>query len=86
MKIVREKSVARDIEWLRLQVTLMRWHLDAAGSAAAEAVHQYLRRARNAYENSESALAECQLTHEERREVEMALSSLSTELELRGAR
>jgi hypothetical protein len=74
-----------DITWFRLQLTLMRWHLDAARSAATEAVHHYLQRVESAYEMSEHALNRCRLTHDERTEVEIELAALSTELELIGS-
>lgn len=87
MEIVREWPTMNDrnITWFRLQLTLMRWHLDAARSAATEAGHHYLQRVRNVYEMLEHALSKCQLTHDERREIEMELSALATELELGGS-
>lgn len=87
IEIVREGPAMndRDITWFRLQLTLMRWYLDAASSAATEAAHHYLQRVRNVYETSEHALNKCQLTHDERREVEMELSVLWTELEPGGS-
>lgn len=72
----------REITWIRLQLTLTRWHLDAASSAATEAVHSYLQRARHVYEVSAQALRTCQLTCAERSEFERELSSLGAALEV----
>ena len=75
----------RDATWIRLQLTLMRWYLDAASNAATEAVHQHIQHAWHVYEISQQALSTCQLTYDERSELERELSVLGAELELGGA-
>ena len=51
-------TIERDIAWVRSQLTVARWHLDAALAAPVEMARRNIDRARQAYEGARQALRE----------------------------
>lgn len=57
-------SIDDDVKWLQTQLTVARWHLDAAIAAPIEMARRNIDRARQAYEGACEALRELGLTGE----------------------
>jgi len=55
-------TIERDIAWVRSQLTVARWHLDAALAAPVEMARRNIDRARQAYEGARQALRELNQT------------------------
>lgn len=70
-----------DISSLQLQVTIARWHLDAAVYAEPDATRQHRDRARNAYESAMRMLALLNGGPAERRALERELSAIRSLLD-----
>lgn len=73
-----------DFAWIQTQLTVTRWHLDAAGSAAAEAVRHHVEQAQSVFGVTVGRLAVLQLSTEERDSIERELSEVRARLEAAG--
>lgn len=71
-----------DFTWIQTQLTLTRWYLDAAASAAAEAVHHHLEQAHSIYEITARSLAHLSLDEHERSFVERELAVLRVRFDM----
>jgi hypothetical protein len=74
-----------DIAWLQTQLTVARWHLDAALSAPIEIARRNIDRARQAYDGAHDALRELNLTVERRDIIARELASIRERLQAAGA-
>lgn len=70
-----------DLTWIQTQLTLTRWYLDAAASAAAGAVRHHLQQAQNVYDVTVCSLSQFHLDEGQRASIEQALSDLQARLE-----
>jgi len=73
-----------DLTWIQTQLTLVRWYLDAAGSAVAEAVRHHVQQAQNMYDVTVQTLAVLDLNVEERKSIERELSDVAARLQAAG--
>lgn len=69
-----------DFTWIQTQLTLARWYLDAAASAATERVHHHSQQARNVYEATVRSLSRLSLDEQQRNLVARELSALRVQL------
>lgn len=70
-----------DLKWIQTQLTLARWYLDAASSAAAEAMRNNLRHAQSMYDVAMRALSQLDVDEDQRASIERELSELRARLE-----
>ena len=75
-----------DLTWIQGQLTLARWHLDAAASSAADAVRHQLQKARDVYERTRISLARADLSEEQLALIERELAAVRVRLETNGER
>lgn len=78
-------SFEEDIMWLQTQLTVARWHLDAAIAAPIEMARRNIDRARQAYEGAREALRELGLTGERHHALSQELNSIRERLQAAGA-
>lgn len=78
-------SIEEDIRWLQTQLTVARWHLDAAIAAPIEMARRNIDRARQAYEGAREALRELGLTGERQQALSQELDSIRERLQAAGA-
>lgn len=71
-----------DFAWIQTQLILTRWYLDAAASAAAEAVHHHLEQAHRMYEITVRSLTHLRLDEHERSFVERELAVLRVRFDM----
>jgi hypothetical protein len=76
---MRTKSY--DITWIQTQLTLIRWYLDAATRASAEAVRQKIQQAREVYEAAARALSQMDLSEDQRESIDREMSVLRCRLD-----
>jgi hypothetical protein len=69
------------MEWLQTQLALAHWHLDAATSAAADAVRVHRQKAQEIYTRMVNSLARANLNPDERPEIERRIEGLASRLE-----
>jgi hypothetical protein len=70
-----------DIAWFQMQLALVQWHLDAALSAALEAVrHHHREKAREAYVQAIAVLPSAKLNPDQREEVARRIAALHLRL------
>ncbi len=79
-------AIERDIAWLRSQLTVARWHLDAALSAPVEMARRNIDRARQAYEGARQALRDLNLTGEPHEALRGELARVRERLQAAGAK
>jgi hypothetical protein len=78
-------SIDDEIAWLQTQLTVARWHLDAAVSAPIEMARRNIDRARQAYEGARQALRELGLTGERYEAFSKELTFIRERLQAAGA-
>lgn len=78
-------SIDDDIKWLQTQLTVARWHLDAAIAAPIGMARRNIDRARQAYETACEALKELGLTGERHQAFSQELRSIRERLQAAGA-
>lgn len=78
-------STPDDIAWLQTQLTVARWHLDAALSGPIEVTRRNIDRARQAYSGALEALSDLKLPSERRDEIARQLASIRERLQAAGA-
>ena len=78
-------SIDDDIKWLQTQLTVARWHLDAAIAAPIEVARRNIDRARQAYEGACEALRELGLTGERHQALSQELKHVRERLQAAGA-
>ncbi len=78
-------SIDDDIKWLQTQLTMARWHLDAAIAAPIEIARRNIDRARQAYDGAREALRELGLTGEPYQELSQELRGIRERLLAAGA-
>ena len=74
----------RDIAWLRSQLTVARWHLDAALAAPLERARSNIERARLAYEGAREAFRDLNLTGERHEALAQELARVRERLRAAG--
>jgi hypothetical protein len=74
-----------DIAWLQTQLTMARWHLDAALAAPIELARRNIERARQAYDGAREALENLDVTAERRELIARELVSIRERLQAAGA-
>lgn len=75
-----------DLTWIQGQLTLARWHLDAAANSAADAVRHQMQKARDVYEKTRISLSRAELNDEQRASIERELAAVRVRLETNGER
>jgi hypothetical protein len=70
-----------DMSSIRTQLTVARWHLDAAVGVASDAMLHNLRRARQLFEDVARSLPHLRLTRDQREEVERELAAIRSRWE-----
>ena len=78
-------SIDDDIKWLQTQLTVARWHLDAAIAAPIEIARRNIDRARQAYDGAREALRELGLTGEPHEALSQELKGIRERLLAAGA-
>ena len=78
-------AIERDIAWLRTQLTVARWHLDAAVAAPVEMARRNIDRARMAYDGAREALRDLNLTGEPHQTLTQELARIRERLQAAGA-
>jgi len=78
-------SIDDDIKWLQMQLTVARWHLDAAMAAPIEIARRNIDRARQAYDGAREALRELGLTGEREQALAQELKHVRERLQAAGA-
>jgi hypothetical protein len=78
-------SIDDDIKWLQLQLSVARWHLDAAMAAPIEMARRNIDRARQAYDGAREALRELGLTGERQQALSQELKRIRERLQAAGA-
>lgn len=73
-----------DIAWLQTQMTMARWHLDAALAAPTEVARRSIDRARRAYDGAREALADLDVAAERRETIVRELAGIRERLEAAG--
>jgi sialic acid synthase SpsE len=76
------KSKDCDLTWIQGQLTLARWHLDAAANSAADAVRHQLQKARDVYQRTMLSLLRAELHDEQRGSIERELAAVHVRLEI----
>ncbi len=71
----------KDIEWFELQLTVVRWHLDAANAARTDAVRAHIQKARGVHAGVCASLAHANFDKEARERLERECSELGTRLD-----
>ncbi|MGH8218283.1 MAG: hypothetical protein ACREUT_06925 [Steroidobacteraceae bacterium] len=79
------KSIDDDIRWLQTQLTVARWHLDAAVTAPIEIARRNIDRARQSYQAAREALRELGLTGERYQGLADELEAIRERLQAAGA-
>lgn len=74
-----------DVAWLQTQLTVAKWHLDAALTAPIELARRNIDRARQAYESAREALREIGLTGERYQSLSHELTHIRERLQAAGA-
>ena len=74
-------TMSADMEWFQLELALANWHLDAALSAAAEAVQYHRDKAQQSYSRAVAALTSATLSEDQRAEVERRIHAVRSRLE-----
>jgi hypothetical protein len=73
--------------WIRSQLRLAEWHLDAAAAAErAAAAHTQLEQARDAYQLASTALDDAELSASQQHELRETMHALSVRLYVIGRR
>lgn len=70
-----------DVTWIQTQVTLARWHLDAALSACTEGAQHNLQRSWQVCESTMNVLSHLDVPAEQREEFERELATIRSRLE-----
>lgn len=70
-----------DVTWIQTQLTVARWHLDAALSASTEAAHHNAQRSCHVCESAMNALSHLSVPAEQREEFERELAAIRSRLE-----
>lgn len=70
-----------DIIWVQTQLTVARWHLDAALSTTAEAAQHNLQRCCHVCESTMNAISHGEVPAEQREEFERELAAIRSRLE-----
>ena len=70
------------LQSIRTQLTVARWHLDAAISSDAESAREHQQRAREAFEEAVRVLARTELDTAQRQGVEQELFALRSRLKV----
>jgi len=78
-------AIEPDIAWLRSQLTVARWHLDAAVTAPVEIARRNIDRARMAYDGAKEALRDLDLTGEPHQTLAQELARIRERLQAAGA-
>ena len=78
-------TIERDIAWLRSQLTVARWHLDAALAAPVGMARRNIDRARQAYEGAREALRDLNLSEETHEVLAKELARVRERLQVAGA-
>lgn len=78
-------SVEADVKWLQTQLTVARWHLDAAIAAPIDSARRNIDRARQAYEGAQQALRELGLTGDRHETLSRELKVIRERLQAAGA-
>ena len=78
-------TIERDIAWARSQLTVARWHLDAALAAPVEMARRNIDRARQAYEGARQALRELNLSGTRQEALAGELAHVRERLQAAGA-
>ena len=78
-------SIDDDIKWLQMQLTVARWHLDAAMAAPIEIARRNIDRARQAYDGAREALRDLGLTGERQQTLAQELKGIRERLQAAGA-
>jgi len=79
------RSIEDDIKWLQTQLTVARWHLDAAIAAPIAMARRNIDRARQAYEAAREAFKELDLTGERQQAFAEELKHIRERLQSAGA-
>lgn len=79
------RTTDEDIAWLQTQLTVARWHLDAAIAAPIEVARRNIERARQAYDGAREALRDLSLSAERREALARDLASVRERLQAAGA-
>lgn len=74
-----------DVKWIQTQITLTRWYLDAAASAAAQRVHHHLQQAHRMYEITVGSLRHLSLDEDQRGSIERELEALRVRLDTKNS-
>jgi hypothetical protein len=77
-------SIDDDLAWLQSQLTVARWHLDAAIAAPIEIARRNIERARRAYDGAREALRKAGLTGERHRALTRELDHIRERLQSAG--
>ena len=70
-----------DITWVQTQLTVARWHLDAALSTTAEAAQRNLQRSCRICESTTNALSHLDVPAKQREEFERELAAIRSRVE-----
>lgn len=79
-------SIDDEIAWLQTQLTVARWHLDAAIAAPIEMAHRNIERARQVYHGARETLTELGLAGERYQALSRELKSIRERLQAAGAK
>lgn len=75
-----------EVAWLHTQLTVARWHLDAAVTAPIEMARRNIERARQSYDVAREALAELSPTGELHERLSRELKAIRERLQAAGAK
>lgn len=70
-----------EFEWIQTQLTLTRWHLNAAAHATSETLHRHLHQAHRMYEVTARSLSELSLDGDQRSFIERELAAVRARLD-----